>query len=420
VYTNLFLNALFVTAVTLIWFMLVYQSVLFFLGHRYYTRTRRGSGLPRIPDAELPPVSILIPCHNEERVIAHTLRGLLKLDYPADKLQILAINDGSTDRTAEVILSFSGDGRVTLVDIPASRAARGKSAALNYGLRFARHPFLAIYDADNTPEPGALRPLVEELARDSSLGAAVGMYRVVNRYRNLLTRFLNVEGISFQWIVQAGRWMLMRFVTLPGTNYVIRRVLMKSLGGFDDDALTEDAELTLRVYQAGYFIKFVPASVSWEQEPETLRVWFRQRNRWVRGSNYLVRKYAGRLLQARPRRIALELLYALSLYYVFFFAVVISDLLFVLSASGLVRIPVPGPYTLVWIFAFFMFVLQIVLALSCEHEDSPLNILLAVAMYFTYCQMWIPLVAKAFYDDFVARRPMKWAKTERFEIGGTS
>ena len=57
----------------------------------------------------------------------------------------------------------------------------------------------------------------------SSLGATVGMYRVVNRYRNLLTRFLNLDGISFQWIVQAGRWMLMRFVTLPGTNYVIRR-----------------------------------------------------------------------------------------------------------------------------------------------------------------------------------------------------
>ena len=416
-YSNLFLNALFVIAVTLIWFMLVYQSLLFFLGHRYYTRTRRGSSLPRIPDTELPPVSILIPCHNEERVIVHTLRCLLKLDYPPAKLQILAINDGSTDRTAEEILSLAGDGRVTLVDIPANRAARGKSAALNYGLRFASHPLLAIYDADNTPEPGALRPLVEELVRDSSLGAAVGMYRVVNRYRNLLTRFLNVEGISFQWIVQAGRWMLMRFVTLPGTNYVIRRELMESLGGFDDDALTEDAELTLRVYQAGYFIKFVPASVSWEQEPETLPVWFRQRNRWVRGSNYLVRKYARRLLRARPRRIAWELLYALSLYYIFFFAVVISDLLFVLGAAGLIRITVPGPYSLVWVFAFFTFVLQIVLALSCEHEDSSLNILLAVFMYFTYCQMWIPLVARAFYDDFVAHRPMKWAKTERFEVG---
>ena len=395
-YTSLFLNAFFVIAVTLIWFMLVYQSLLFFLGHRYYTRARHGNRLPGLPDADLPPVSILIPCHNEERVIANTLRGVLKLDYPAGKLQILAINDGSTDRTAEAIRSLSNDGRVTLVDIPASRAARGKSAALNCGLGFARHSLIAIYDADNMPEPGALRPLVEELIHDSKLGATVGMYRVVNRYRNLLTRFLNVEGISFQWIVQAGRWMLMRFVTLPGTNYMIRRELMESLGGFDDDALTEDAELTLRVYQAGYFIKFVPTSVSWEQEPETLSVWFRQRNRWVRGSNYLVRKYARRLLHARPRRIALELLYALSLYYIFFFAVITSDLLFFLSASGLIQITVPGPYALVWVFAFLMFVLQIILALSCEHEDSLVNILLALAMYFTYCQMWIPLVARPF------------------------
>jgi cellulose synthase/poly-beta-1,6-N-acetylglucosamine synthase-like glycosyltransferase len=114
----------------------------------------------------------------------------------------LAINDGSTDRTAKAIRSFSDDGRVTVVDIPDIRAARGKSAALNWGLRLARHSLIAMYDADNMPEPGALRPLVEELIHDSSLGATVGMYRVVNRYRNLLRRLLNVEGISFQWIVQ--------------------------------------------------------------------------------------------------------------------------------------------------------------------------------------------------------------------------
>lgn len=164
----------------------------------------------------------------------------------------------------------------------------------------------------------------------------------------------------------------------------------------------------------------MPTSVSWEQEPETLSVWFRQRNRWVRGFNYLVRKYARRLLHARPRRIALELLYALSLYYIFFFAVITSDLLFFLSTSGVIRITVPGPYALVWVSAFLMFVLQIVLALSCEHEDSLVNILLALAMYFTYCQMWIPLVARAFYDDFVTHRPMKWAKTERFDVGNGS
>ncbi len=417
-YSHILIDALFVLAVTLIWFMLAYQTVLFFLGHRYWRRTRRqGSS---IEDSELPAISILIPCRNEERVIENTLRSILALVYPPEKVEILIINDASTDRTAEIARRFTADARVRLLEVPAALAARGKAAALNCGLRHARHPVLAIYDADNTPEPGALRPLAAELVRDPTLGAALGMYRAVNRRRNLLTRFLNIEGIGFQWIVQAGRWALMHLATLPGTNYVIRRPLVEKLGGWDEGALTEDAELTLRVYQAGYRVKFVPGSVTWEQEPESLRVWFRQRHRWVRGYNYLLRRYARGLWRMKPRRIGLELLYSLWLYYVFFVAIIVSDILFVLSVSGVIRIAVPGPYSVVWLFAYATFVLQLVIALASEPgEDSLPNILLTMLMYFTYCQLWIPVVARAFYDDFILRKPARWAKTERFEVSAS-
>jgi cellulose synthase/poly-beta-1,6-N-acetylglucosamine synthase-like glycosyltransferase len=416
-YSSVFIDGLFVAAVTLIWFMLAYQCLLFFLGHRYYRKTRRMRGQgPAVPDEHLPGVSIVVPCHNEEKVIAHTIEALLALDYPREKLEILIVNDGSTDRTAEVVREREG-GPVRLLDVPKSIAARGKSGALNYAMRHVRHEVIAIYDADNMPEPRALRPLAERLVLDPKLGAAIGMYRAWNRRRALLTRFLNIEGIGFQWILQAGRWELMRLTTLPGTNYVIRRSLVEQLGGWDESALTEDAELSIRIYQAGYRIQFVPHSVTWEQEPEDLKVWFRQRRRWVRGSNYLFQKYAGSLLRTRPRRIGFELLYSLALYYLFFAAVVISDILFVLCAAGLVRITVPGPYASVWLFAYAMFVLQLVIALSCEEgEDTPLNILLTVLMYFTYCQLWIPLVAVAVWDDFVARREIRWAKTERYEV----
>jgi hypothetical protein len=416
-YSSVLIDGLFVAAVTLIWFMLGYQCLLFFLGHRYYRQCRQGKGnKPAMPDSELPAISVMVPCHNEERVIAHTIRGLLALDYPLEKLELLIVNDGSTDRTAEIVREFT-EPQVRLLNVPPELAARGKSGALNFALGHATHQVLAIYDADNIPETGALRPLAEQLVRDPKLGAAIGMYRAWNRHRALLTRFLNIEGIGFQWILQAGRWMLMRLTTLPGTNYVIRRSLVEQLGGWDVQALTEDAELSVRIYQAGYQIQFVPASVTWEQEPEGLKVWFRQRRRWVRGSNYLFRKYAGSLLHTRPRRIGWELLYSLALYYLFFLAVVISDLLFALSVSGLIRIPVPGPYSMVWIFAYATFVLQLIIALSCEPgEDTPLNILLTFVMYFTYCQLWIPLVAVALWDDFVAHREMRWAKTERYEV----
>jgi len=419
-HSSIFFDVLFVLAVTLIWFMLAYQSVLFFLGHWYYRRTRGSAATgPRSTDNELPAISILVPCHNEERVIGRTLEALLHLDYPPEKLEILVINDGSTDRTAAIAGRFTADLRVRLLEVPAELSARGKAGALNFGLRCARYSVLAVYDADNAPEPDALRPLAAELVANKSFGAVIGMYRAVNRRRNLLTRFLNIEGIGFQWIVQAGRWTLMQLTTLPGTNYLIRKELVESLGGWDEEALTEDAELSLRIYQAGYRIKFVPSSVSWEQEPESFRVWFRQRHRWVRGYNHLLKKYAGSLLHMRPKRIGLELLYSLWLYYVFFMAILVSDMLFVLGAAGLIRINVPGPYGTVWMFAYVTFALQLMNALAHEREDKGSNILLVLLMYFTYCQLWIPVVARAFYDDFIVKAPKKWVKTPRFEVQNT-
>jgi hypothetical protein len=142
----------------------------------------------------------------------------------------------------------------------------------------------------------------------------------------------------------------------------------------------------------------------------------KQRHRWVRGNNHVFKKHIVALFRIRPRSIGLELLYSLSLYYLFFGAVVISDLFFISSVTGLLRTDTPGPYTLVWGFALLAFMLQLVLALAFENEDKLGNSLLVPLMYFTYCQLWIPVVAWAFYDDVIMRRPIKWAKTVRFEV----
>jgi cellulose synthase/poly-beta-1,6-N-acetylglucosamine synthase-like glycosyltransferase len=416
-FSHITIDYAFVFSVIIIWFMLGYQFILFLLGYLYGFRAEKQRMELEQQTTELPEISLMIPAHNEGLVITHTLEALLKSNYQAEKLEILVINDGSTDDTAQQVEAIARrDSRVRLFNVPSEFAARGKSAALNRGLSECRHRIIGIFDADNLPEPDSILHLARQLVADPALGAVIGKFRCINKKRNLLTRFINLESLAFQWIVQAGRWQMLRMSTLPGTNYLIRRSLLEELGGWDEQALTEDAEMSIRIYQAGHLIKFVPYAVTWEQEPETLRVWIKQRTRWARGNNYVLEKYFMRVFKIKPRVIGLELFYAMAVYYVFFIAILLSDLLFVLSLVSLVMIPVPGPYNEVWLFAYFLFILEIVIALSREKEDSPLNILLIAISYFTYCQLWIFVVLKAAYEDFVLKREHVWVKTQRFRV----
>ena len=419
-FSNLVINYLFVFSVIVIWFMLGYQFILFLLGYLYGFRAERRRRSLEGSKTDLPAVSLLVPAHNEGLVITETIEGLLKLNYPPDRLEILVINDGSTDDTAERVQAIADrESRVRLFNVPKEFAARGKSAALNRGLKECRHGVIGIFDADNVPEPDSVLHLAYQLQSDDRLGAVIGKFRCTNRRKNLLTRFINLESLAFQWIVQAGRWRLLRMATLPGTNYLIHRHLIEELGGWDEQALTEDAEMSIRIYQAGYLIKFVPYAVTWEQEPETLRVWFKQRVRWARGNNYVIEKYFAQVFKIQPRVVGIELFYSMAVYYIFFTAIVLSDLLFIAAVAGLISIPVPGPYSEVWIFAFLLFIMELVIALSREKEDSPLNILLIALSYFTYCQMWIPVVLKGAFDDFVLKREHVWVKTQRFRTTPT-
>ncbi len=100
----------------------------------------------------------------------------------------------------------------------------------------------------------------------------------------------------------------------------------------------------------------------------------------------------------------------------FFIAIVVSDLLFIVSAAKLVSISLPGPYSAVWMLAFVLYLAEIILTLSYDREDSWSNLGLMVVMYFTYCQLWIYIVVKAWWSDYIRKDKRTWAKTERFDV----
>ena len=411
------LSFLFVIAIILIWFMIAYQFVLTVFGFLNYIRSMKEQKIIDETKFTYPSCTILIPAHNEEKVIAATVESMLRLNYPKNKLRILVINDGSTDSTKRIVGRYmKKDRRVVLFNVPKGEGGKGKSRALNLGIKKVKSEVIAIYDADNTPDENALKYLVAQLVLNKQLGGVIGKFRTVNKNVNLLTRFINIETLSFQSMLQAGRWQMHSIATLPGTNFVMWTSLIKQLNGWDEEALTEDSELSIRIYEAGYKIKFIPYAITYEQEPQEWRVWIKQRMRWVRGNNYVVSKFLRHIPNFKNKRLAFDLLYTLGLYYVFFVAIIISDVLFILSGLNLVSMSLPGPYTTVWIMAFFLFLFEIMLAISYDDEDSPVKVGLLVLMYFTYCQLWIYIVLKAAYVEYIKRDERTWEKTVRFDV----
>ena len=410
------LSFLFVIAVILIWFTIAYQFVLTVFGYINCVRSLREQRDVDKRSFDYPSCSILIPAHNEGKVIGATIESMLRLEYPKDKLQIIVINDGSNDDTKDIINRYAlSDTRVQLFDIPKGEGGKGKSRTLNLGIKQAKGDVIAIFDADNTPDKDSLRYLVAQLLDNKELGAVIGKFRTVNKKATLLTRFINIETLSFQLMLQAGRWQMHGISTLPGTNFVMWHHIIKNLGGWDEKALTEDSELSIRIYEAGYKIKFIPYAITYEQEPQKWGVWIRQRMRWVRGNNYVVKKFWKEIPHFKSKRLAFDLLYTLSLYYIFFVAVVFSDILFILSLFQVIAISLPGPYTFVWVTSLILFIFEIFLSISYDDEDNLKNLAIIVFMYFSYCQLWIYVVIKSVYQDFIKKEKNVWDKTVRFD-----
>jgi cellulose synthase/poly-beta-1,6-N-acetylglucosamine synthase-like glycosyltransferase len=335
---------------------------------------------------------------------------------------VIIINDNSSDNSTEILAKLKerySDRLLTVINTDKVTGGKGKSNALNIGFSHCRGEYISIFDADNTPEKSSLRRLIEEIHSNPKLGAVVGKFRTRNRDVNLLTRFINIETLTFQWMAQAGRWNLFKLCTIPGTNFVLRRSIIEAIGGWDPKAIAEDTEISFRVYQMGYKIKFLPQAVTWEQEPQTLKIWFKQRTRWAKENFYVLLKNFGLIFSRKGKTTRFDVIYFLSVYILFLSAILISDAFFILGVLGLVHLSIPGSSLILWILAYVVFVLSVAVALINEKgESEPSNLFLIMIMYFTYCQLWMFVAIRGFFGylaDILFKREAKWYKTERFD-----
>jgi cellulose synthase/poly-beta-1,6-N-acetylglucosamine synthase-like glycosyltransferase len=412
------LDLLFCASLIAIWVILLYHIFLTICGYKHFARTL-ADGDDDLQLDEYPTVSILIPAHNEAMVIGRTLDAMARLIYPRDKLQIVVVDDSSNDGTGKIIArKIAEHPDVSLEVVTLVNEAKGKANTLNKGLERLTGEYVVIYDADNTPERRAILHLVKGILKDKKLGAVVGKFRTRNKTTNLLTRFINIETLSFQWLLQAGRGYFMGMVTIPGTNYIIRRSILDDIGGWNVNSLTEDTEVTIRIYDDGYRIAWSPHAVTWEQEPETLRVWLKQRTRWAQGNMSVTWHYFWHIGSIGSWRMTVDLIYFFCLYFLFFVAIIVSDLIFILGLLGIYHVTIRGPFDIIWILAYILFIAETYVSISLERgEANRSNLFLSMLMYFTYSQLWIVLVFRATYATlkkfFAGDKQVRWYKTER-------
>ncbi len=225
---------------------------------------------------EFPSVAIVVPCFNEESTVAGTLRSLLALKYPAHKLSIIAVNDGSTDNTAHVLGEFSSDPRITVL----TKQNGGKHSAMNLALTKTNADYIGCLDADSFVAPDALKHSIRCLIETSA--AAVTPAIIVHKPRRIIELIQQAEYTLSVFVRRAFASANAVFIT-PGPFSIFKRDVLLKIGGWKHAHGTEDMEIAMRLQEQRLTIVNSPQTHVFTTAPKTLRSLYKQRVRWTYG-----------------------------------------------------------------------------------------------------------------------------------------
>jgi cellulose synthase/poly-beta-1,6-N-acetylglucosamine synthase-like glycosyltransferase/peptidoglycan/xylan/chitin deacetylase (PgdA/CDA1 family) len=239
-------------------------------------------------------VTVMIPAFNEERVIVRAVHGVLASTEV--RIEVIVIDDGSSDDTSRVVTeAFANDPRVRLLTLQNG----GKARALNRGLEEAKGEIVIALDADTQFEPVTIARLARWFD-DPDLGAVAGNAKVGNRV-NLVTRWQALEYITAQNLERRALHRLNAMTVVPGAVGAWRLAAIRQVGGYPDDTLAEDQDLTIAIQRAGWVVKYDQFAVAWTEAPETLRALAKQRFRWAYGTLQCLYKHRSAIFGSHPR-----------------------------------------------------------------------------------------------------------------------
>jgi len=389
-------------AVLLFW--TIYNGSIIYVGVR---NKRKNQKIPQQTSSPqpYPTYSIIVPTKNEETVIRRCLNGILNIDYPKDKMQIIIIDGKSTDNTLKVCAEFQ-QKFPEIFQVISEKTTSGKPAALNLALPYVTGELVAVFDADSLPERDVLTK-VASYFNDQNIQAIQGRTTSINEKSSILTRVIAMEEKAWFQMLLSGREKLHLFVPLNGTCQFIRRSVLTELGGWDERSLTEDVELAVRLVEKNHLVKYAHDVCSGQETPSALRSLIKQRLRWYRGYMETALKY-GRLLDNINKKTLdaeislggpfMMVVSLLSYINWFLIAILFSQSTPVLNFTGLV----------IFLTAFSL--VSVGIALTASEKPIKLRNILWIPAVYVYWMLQMVIAGWAFLN-LIFRRKRDWTKT---------
>ncbi|WP_257009483.1 poly-beta-1,6-N-acetyl-D-glucosamine synthase [Bacillus sp. 7884-1] len=267
----------------------------------YYVKKEKDYNFPEYSSEESPFVSLLIPAFNEEQTIEETIRYASKLNYP--NYEIIVINDGSKDRTLEILSSILDSyPKLRIVNVVSNK---GKANALKQGVLASKGEIIATIDSDAILDKDALKYVIPHFITPNNgerVGAVTGNPRIRNR-TNLLSKIQLVEYASIIGLIKRTQRVLGKVMTVSGVFVVFRKKALLDAGMWDTDLVTEDIGVTWKLQRRFWDIRYEPKAVCWMLVPESIKGIWKQRLRWTQGGIEVILRHRGIFLDWRQRRL---------------------------------------------------------------------------------------------------------------------
>lgn len=388
-------------------FMAIYALL---LNMAQYHQKRTQKRYPSKTDNDFEPfVSILIPAHNEESVIADTISNILALDY--DKYEIIVINDRSTDDTAieleKLARKYPDKFRYFSRD---KDAFPGKSAVLNEALAISKGDVICVFDADARVKPDFLKKLLPYLA-DQDVGAVQSRKVISNKDINFLTRCQNNE-YALDTHFQRGRDSIQGAVELRGNGQLIKKEALIDVGGWNNFTITDDLDLSTRLHLKNWDIRLCFDTEVYEEGVLSFYPLLKQRRRWMEGSIRRYLDYFTSVLLSRdiPLRVSLDMLAYISEFVLPIWLV--SE--WIIQGIKVIRgVDHNILSSLAVIFAIcIFFIIGLVYGIKRYNKLSILQaIIQAIETGIYMVVIWTPIVLFIVFKIIFMKRTMDWGKT---------